>query len=101
VTRLNEITSPAKKVSPANTAEAQRQRYLEKRCAEVMATLELKRGQPTKYKPEYVEMVKFLSPRGLTDWEFAELFGVSTKTLNTWCARYPEFNAAFEFRAEA
>jgi len=66
-----------------------------------MATLELKRGQPTKYKPEYVEMVKFLSPRGLTDWEFAELFGVSTKTLNTWCARYPEFNAAFEFRAEA
>jgi len=46
-------------------------------------------------------MVKFLSPRGLTDWEFAELFGVSAKTLNAWCARYPEFNAAFEFRAEA
>ncbi len=58
-------------------------------------------GRPTAYRPEFVTQVKALAPRGFTYWEFAQVFGVSTMTLQRWRARYPEFAAAFELRAEA
>ena len=105
MTSVHKNASPSKKKRPrpfpSETNEARRAKYAEKRRAEIASAVEIKRGPPTKYRPEFVQQVKALAPRGLTDWEFAQAFGVTTTTLSHWRARYPEFAAAFELKAEA
>ena len=49
------------------------------------------RGQPTRYKPEYVEQVYKLTVKGLTDKDLADLFKVREQTVNNWKNKYPEF----------
>ncbi|UXN34716.1 helix-turn-helix domain-containing protein [Avibacterium paragallinarum] len=49
------------------------------------------RGQPTKYKPEYVTQVEKLCLLGATDKDIANFFEVSESTLNNWKNEYPEF----------
>lgn len=48
-------------------------------------------GRPTEYKPEYVEIARTLCEAGAVDDEIAEEFGVSTRTINRWRHKYPEF----------
>lgn len=55
-----------------------------------------KGGQPTKYKPEYVEMAGKLSSLGWTDIEMADFFGICEKTLYTWQATHIEFLQAIK-----
>ncbi|MDC4238391.1 helix-turn-helix domain-containing protein [Pasteurella multocida] len=49
------------------------------------------RGQPTKYKSEYVAQVEKLCLLGATDKDIASFFEVSESTLNNWKNEYPEF----------
>ncbi|MDY0475603.1 helix-turn-helix domain-containing protein [Pasteurella multocida] len=49
------------------------------------------RGQPTKYKSEYVAQVEKLCLLGATDKDIANFFEVSESTLNNWKNEYPEF----------
>lgn len=48
-------------------------------------------GRPTKYKPEYAEQAEKLCRHGLTDFEIAEFFGVSVRTLHRWKAENEDF----------
>lgn len=51
-----------------------------------------KRGQPTKYKPEYAEMAETLCATiGATDKELAEHFQVTEQTINNWKTQFPVF----------
>lgn len=49
------------------------------------------RGQPTKYKPEYVTQVEKLCLLGATDKDIADFFEVAESTINNWKIEYPEF----------
>lgn len=49
------------------------------------------RGQPTKYKSEYVVQVEKLCLLGATDKDIADFFEVSESTLNNWKNEHPEF----------
>lgn len=48
-------------------------------------------GAPTKYKTEYVEMVRKLCLVGLIDEQLAMFFEIDVSTLNVWKNKYPEF----------
>lgn len=48
-------------------------------------------GRPTEYRPEFVDVVRTLCEAGAVDDEIAEEFGVSTRTINRWRHKYPEF----------
>jgi hypothetical protein len=50
-----------------------------------------KRGQPTKYKSEFVEQVHKLAAGGFLDKQIADFFKISEATLNTWKQKHPEF----------
>lgn len=51
-------------------------------------------GQPTAYKPEFVELVYRLSLLGMTDEEAAKFFNVNEATLKRWDQAHPEFRAS-------
>lgn len=51
----------------------------------------LKRGRPSRFKPEYVQQVEKLASLGLTDAQMADFFGVSEATLNNWKVAHPDF----------
>jgi Homeodomain-like domain len=51
-------------------------------------------GRPTKFKPEYVRLAKFMAQRGATQDEIADCFGVTTRTLQNWLVAYPELQSA-------
>jgi hypothetical protein len=57
-------------------------------------------GQPTLYRPEYVEKVAGMCLAGATDAEIADEIGVSIQTLYNWRAKYPEFLAAIRYGKE-
>lgn len=58
------------------------------------------RGQPTKFKPEYIEQARMLSARGFTDLELADFFKVSVRTLHRWKADSEDFCHALKLGKE-
>lgn len=48
-------------------------------------------ARPTSYKPEYAKQAEVACRLGATDRDLAELFQVSTVTLNAWKVQFPEF----------
>jgi hypothetical protein len=55
------------------------------------------RGQPTKYSAKrFPNEARFLASRGATLAEIADCFGVSTRTLYYWNAKYPELRQAID-----
>lgn len=53
-------------------------------------------GRPTKYKPEYVEQARKLAKLGATDFEVAQFFNVSVKTVDKWKIEHPKFVGALK-----
>jgi hypothetical protein len=51
-------------------------------------------GRPTKYKPEYCQMVIEHMKAGNSFWSFAATIGVSIESLSEWCQVHPEFSEA-------
>jgi len=51
-------------------------------------------GQPTKYKPEYCEMLVEHMLDGLSFDSFAGVIGVNSDTLHEWKRVHPEFSVA-------
>lgn len=51
-------------------------------------------GRPTKYKPEFCEVVVKAGEEGETLAGMAEACGVHRSTLNDWIEQHPEFSAA-------
>lgn len=47
-------------------------------------------GRPTKFKPEYVEIVRVLCEEGFTDRELADFLEIDRKTLYNWRGGHPE-----------
>lgn len=55
------------------------------------------RGAPTKYKPEYAEQArKYCLLTAATDEQLASFLGVSTKTIDNWKNRHPDFLQAVQ-----
>jgi transposase len=54
------------------------------------------RGQPTRYKPEYIEQGYKLAVKGFTDKEIADFFKVRTRTIYNWKEKHPEFFQALK-----
>jgi transposase-like protein len=55
----------------------------------------MKRGRPSKYKKEYVELAYKFALLGLPDKKMAEFFEVSESTFNEWKEQHP---VALEFK---
>lgn len=49
-------------------------------------------GRPTKYKPEYVNIVESLAKMGATMRDIAEAFNVTLSTIYVWAKNHPEFS---------
>jgi transposase-like protein len=56
------------------------------------------RGQPTKFREEYVEQVRALCEAGVRDEEIAAYLGVSSRSLHRWQERFPQFFEARELK---
>ena len=54
----------------------------------------MKRGRPTRYKPEFARRARSYCRLGAETRDLAEFFSVSTATLYRWLDRYPEFGLA-------
>lgn len=50
-----------------------------------------KMGAPIKYKPEYVQLAKYMALAGLTDQQIASELKITRSTLAIWKITYPEF----------
>jgi hypothetical protein len=48
-------------------------------------------GRPTDYKAEYAEQAEKLCIFGATNYELAEFFGVSDRTIARWCIEHEKF----------
>ena len=55
-----------------------------------------KRGQPTKYKPEYCSQATKLARLGATDKDIADFFGVNEDTVHEWKKVHPEFSESLK-----
>lgn len=53
-------------------------------------------GRRIPYKPEYAAVTRGAADLGATDREIADALGVSTRTLNRWASRHPEFSDALK-----
>lgn len=51
----------------------------------------VRRGRPPKYRPEYAELALHLCRLGGTNADLAKAFGVSTKAIDAWISKKPEF----------
>ena len=54
----------------------------------------MKKGRPTRYKPEFARMARSLCSHGIDNIGLAEAFSVSVATLYRWLDRYPKFGLA-------
>lgn len=79
-TKAKKPKKPSKRVATV-VAKAQAETVPEKRG----------RGRPTDYKPEYAKQVFKFCLLGAKDKEIADLFGVTTQTINNWKHDFPEF----------
>ncbi len=59
-----------------------------------------KPGQPTKYKPEYCQMVKDHMSKGYSLESFCAIVDVGKQTLYSWIDAEPEFSDACELSRE-
>ncbi len=57
-----------------------------------------RRGQPTKFREEYVEQVRALCEAGVPDKDIAAHLGVSSRSLHRWQERWPQFFEARELK---
>lgn len=55
-----------------------------------------RRGRPSDFKPEYVELVSKLCRPGATDAEIVDFIGKSEQTINAWKKTQPEFPEALK-----
>ncbi|OXJ16327.1 hypothetical protein [Burkholderia sp. HI2500] len=53
-------------------------------------------ANPTKFKPEFVELARNYCLLGATDVELARFFGTTDRTIRTWKQQHPEFAEALE-----
>lgn len=53
-----------------------------------------KRGRPTKFKPEYCDVVREVGMRGGWLSEMAEECDVARSTMDEWASNFPEFSEA-------
>lgn len=53
-------------------------------------------GRPTKFRPEYVAIVRILCEEGFTDREIAEELEINRATLYEWKRRHPELAAVLK-----
>lgn len=53
-------------------------------------------GRPTDYQNKYSKIAYQLALLGATDIQFAEAFGVSETTINTWKKKHQEFSEALK-----
>jgi hypothetical protein len=59
-------------------------------------------GQPTLYRPEYVELAHNYCLLGATNETLAEFFGVARRTIQNWIATHTDFaDAVYRGRAVA
>jgi len=54
------------------------------------------RGRPTKYRPEYCEMLKKHMSVGKAIYSFCAKIGINKETIREWVSKYPEFSVAKE-----
>jgi transposase-like protein len=54
----------------------------------------MKRGRPTRYRPEFARRARSYCRLGAEIQDLAGFFSVSTATLYRWLDRYPEFGLA-------
>lgn len=59
-----------------------------------------KRGQPTKYKPEYCEAVLEMGKEGYSKAEMALELGHPYSTIDNWTKAHPEFLEAIKMAVE-
>jgi hypothetical protein len=59
------------------------------------------RGNPGKWKPEFVEVARALAVAGFTDEQMADHFEICTKTFYNWTAKHPEFLQAIKMAKDA
>jgi hypothetical protein len=48
-------------------------------------------GRPTAFKPKYIEQARKLCELGATDFELADFFEISVRTIYRWQTQFPEF----------
>lgn len=60
-----------------------------------------KGGRPTKFKPEYVNIIKKMCELGAINTEIAEAIGVAYSTLCLWISKHPELAEAMQIGKEA
>jgi hypothetical protein len=48
-------------------------------------------GQPTLYKPEYIELAHNYCLLGATNEVLGDFFGVTSRTIDNWIATHPDF----------
>ncbi|MDN7489500.1 terminase [Burkholderia sp. AU45274] len=53
-------------------------------------------ANPTKFKPEFVELARNYCLLGATDVDLARFFGTTDRTIRTWKQQHPEFAEALE-----
>lgn len=53
-------------------------------------------GAPPLYKPRFVEMAKQACAAGFTDFQLAQLLGVSEMTINVWKVKHVDFGLALK-----
>jgi len=59
-------------------------------------------GQPTLYKPEYIELAHNYCLLGATNEVLGDFFGVTSRTIDNWIATHPHFaDAVYRGRAAA
>lgn len=62
---------------------------------------EKKGGRPTKFKPEYVNIIKAMCELGATVTELADALGVADSTVYLWATKYPELQDAMKLGRDA
>lgn len=58
-------------------------------------------GRPSKYKPEFCELVANMCIRGATDFEIAQALEIATGTFYRWQHEHPEFREALKLGKES
>ena len=59
-------------------------------------------GQPSSYKPEYIELAHNYCLLGATNEVLGDFFGVTSRTIDNWIATHPDFaDAVYKGRAVA
>lgn len=59
-----------------------------------------KAGRPTKYKPDFAKQAEKLCKLGATNFDLANFFEVTTRTIERWAVRHDEFSRAIKIGTE-